>query len=388
MRVLHLLDAASPQSTGTTFALLTESLGRLGHFDQQVVLLGGTSLTRSAVIAGVQAPVTLNVPLGQPLLAGWQLYRYARRHGPFDVIHCWSISSLSLTTLLFPTLPRILTLLVTPCRRSVHWASTLLRDAPGRTVLLPISSTIRQAVLAGGATPSAVHVVRPGIDLGKIELARRSALRKAWNAKDQNVKILALLSDPSERSDAAAAGMAMTMAQESQAAAGFDLRMLVHPNQTHRYRCQYTQHHLGRRASIIQEAALDQPWTVLPACDLALAVGSGAGGLSLLWAMAGNIPIVGEATNAISEIVEHDHSALLAPPGSAQKIAFRMTQLLNDKQLAWRLCDTARHEAYSYFSRQRYCKCLRTVYLQMTQGRQVEVPPMEITGGLRFAGRA
>jgi glycosyltransferase involved in cell wall biosynthesis len=121
--------------------------------------------------------------------------------------------------------------------------------------------------------------------------------------------------------------------------------------------------------------------------DAAVVIGPKAGGLSLLWAMGANVPIVGQATHAISEIVEDRHSALLAPPHDGPALAHRLQRLLGDRQLAWSLRDTARHEAFSFFSRQRYCRDLTEVYRQAIDGEPVSVPEMEITGGMRFAGR-
>ena len=92
--------------------------------------------------------------------------------------------------------------------------------------------------------------------------------------------------------------------------------------------------------------------------------------------------------NAPTEIVEDRHSALLAKPGPLHPLAHRITQLLEDPHLAWKLRDTARHEAYSFFSRQRYCQSIQTVYEQLETGAPIEVPQLEATGGLRFAGRA
>jgi glycosyltransferase involved in cell wall biosynthesis len=104
--------------------------------------------------------------------------------------------------------------------------------------------------------------------------------------------------------------------------------------------------------------------------------------------MAAGVPIVAEATYAISEIVEDRHSALLAKPEQPRMLAGRITPLMADPQLAWKLRDTARHEAFSFFSRQRYCQALQGVYEQLVGGRAVEIPQIPITGGLRFSGRA
>ncbi len=40
MRILHLIDGASPQASPTTLTLLNESLGRLGYAQERVLLMG------------------------------------------------------------------------------------------------------------------------------------------------------------------------------------------------------------------------------------------------------------------------------------------------------------------------------------------------------------
>ena len=166
------------------------------------------------------------------------------------------------------------------------------------------------------------------------------------------------------------------------------IRLIVHPNQFRRRRAELIVQQAKRPYGIIQEPLTTRPWEVLPGCDVVLAHGPRAGGLSLLWGMAANVAIVSEATYAISEVLEDRHSALLAMPGQRNALANRIERILKNKHLAWQLRDTARHEAYSFFSRQRYCQSIGGIYEQMVDGRDVQVPPLEVTGGLRFSGRA
>ena len=388
MRILHLIDAASPQAASTTLALLEQSLGRLGHTDQHTLLLGGTPLKRAAQGASITQATYAGVPFGQAALGLSAIKRYAQKRGPFDLIHCWSIGALTAASLIFRKIPKALTLTTTPPPASIHWLRILTKETAARTLIVPISSTIRGTLLGGGIPESAVHVLRPAIDMGKVCHDNRAALRKAWGASSENTKIVALLTQPPYRADALAANIAMGMADDSAAIDGLTLRMLIHPDQHNRLRAQNRMRGLGQPLRVIQEPRLCQPWQVLPGCDLALALGPDAGGLSLLWAMAANVPIIGEATYAVSEIIEDHHSALLAQPGSMKHLSYRITQLLTDPKLAWKLRDTAHHEAYSFFSRQRYCQALGTVYEQLAQGSDIHIPDMEITGGLRFAGRA
>jgi len=252
-------------------------------------------------------------------------------------------------------------------------------------VLLPASATIRRGLLMRGVAEPAVHVLRPSIDLGRVRHQRRAALRERWQL-DDDTPLIALISDPPEAADALEAVHSAGLVGEAMKR---PVSLLVLPQQAGRWRAEQL---LGPipapRYGHVQEPLADQPWAVLPGCDVALGIGPGAGGLSLLWAMAANVPIVAEATYAVSEIVEDRHSALLSTPGAGFALAHRITRLLEENRLAWELRDTARHEAFSLFSRRRYCESLGRVYRQLNAGEGVEIPPMQPTGGLRFAGRA
>ncbi len=388
MRVLHLIDSSSVQATPVTLALLEASLGRLGHTDQRVLLLGGARLSAMARAAGVQDAATLGVPFAKAVLGAAAVYRRVKRMGRFDAVHCWSAGALSLAACLWRDTPRVLSLTATPAKRGVRWLRVLTAERGAATTLLPISATIRQALLSGGVKPSAVHVLRPGIDLARAGQADRQSLRAQWGAQDPADKVIALLTDNPRYPDALMVGLAFTAANNCDTLSGFRLRLLLHPAQAGRRVVEDQMRYQGQASSVIQEPRLDEPWAVLAGCDLALALDPNGGGLSALWAMAANTPIIAEATYGVCELLEDRHSALLTQPGSTKSLAQRVMQMLSDTQLAWRLRDTARHEAYSFFSRQRYCQSLQSVYQQINEGREVDVPPLEPTGGLRFSGRA
>lgn len=447
MRVLHLIDAASAQASSTTLAMLADSLGRLGDIEERVVLLGGGHLAEQAKLAGVMSGaggvMRIGVPLGRAIFGLRALPRELSRRGEgaFDLIHCWSVGAMTLASLLFRAQPRVLTLTVQPTSQQVRWLR-LITGEVGATAkgtngngggsgspaaILASSSTIRRDVLTGGVAEDVAHVLRPAIDMSRIAPASRGALREGWGIEpgdDARTMVVALPGDPPGAADAVWGMVACRFAVETLRSDGIAVRLLVHPFQRRRLQARRMLRQLGDGGLLIDEPRVAQPWEVLPGCDLALAMSThgpvrvsgaearatgsqrpaskelaggylgagasaeaGGGGLSLLWAMAANIPITGEATYGISEIVEDRHSALLAKPGQLRTLAHHIRQIITDKHLAWTLRDTARHEAYSYFSRTRYCASLRAVYEQLAAGRAVEVPAMESTGGLRFTGR-
>ena len=74
MRVLHLIDAVSPQATSTTLAMLSDAQGRLGHVEDRVALLGGSHLADQAGSAGVLDPMRIGAPMGRAIFA-WPALR-------------------------------------------------------------------------------------------------------------------------------------------------------------------------------------------------------------------------------------------------------------------------------------------------------------------------
>ncbi len=398
MRILHLIDASSPQACPTTFALLSDSLGRLGNIEQKVLLLGGKTLECAAKAGGVNTAHRIGVPYGRAILGWATVRRYLNELGAFDLIHCWSMEALTIASLLRPRVPRILTITTQPSPRSVRWLRLLTHEMPDRILLLPISNALRTTVLSAGIDPAIVHVLRPSLDLAKTQASQRSLLRSKWGISDVDnprIKVITFLSDPCVEVDAQAAHMTVGLADEAYAlhpggrpAEAPVFWFLAHPLQKHLARAERVAQEVGRTDRIIQEPRVACPWEVLPGCDLAIAQGPSSGGLSLLWAMVANVPIIGEATYAVSEILEDRHSALLAKPDNPRMLAGRILQLTADPQLAWKLRDTARHEAFSFFSRQRYCQTLQSVYEQVLSGTAVEISDLPVTGGLRFAGRA
>lgn len=380
MRVLHLIDQSGNQTHPATLALMAQSVGRLGHVDQHVALLGTPALRDEANAAGLTDVTLLRAPYGRAMAA-----LPALRRMPADLVHCWSVEAFTLAALRYHRKPRLLTLTQHVSKRTVHWLRMTCSESPGRAAILTTSATLRRTLLSGGVPEKAVHVVRPGLDFGAVSHGTRKALRESWNVDDQT-RVGVMLADPPTQTDAAFGLRALMLACDANGAA---FRLLLHPDQYRRPLARQLARGLGRDDWLIDSFDVASPWRVLPACDFALAVGPMAGNLGLLWAMAANVPIIGDATYAVSEIVEDRHSALLAKPDpSPRGVAHRVVQLFDDAQLAWQIKDAARSEAYSFFSRKNYCAGLEMVYNQLAAGEAIDVPPLESTGGLRFTGRA
>lgn len=402
MRVVHLIDGAGWAGSYSTLALVSASVGRIAAVDQRVVLFGGHPMQHAARSVGMpEAAIRdASVPHQRIALSPGFFKKTLATLGRPDVLHCWTIGCATMAALRLPHVPRLLSITQLPDKRACHWLRMLVHESAltsgGRgaaTTLLPISNTIRRALISSGVPEANVHVLRPAIDMGMVNNAARKPLRERWAKQHPELAdaqrkslILGLLSDPPHQADGYFAAIAASIANETRP--DRDIYIVMHPDQQNRRRAESMLDCARNVKRIIREPRMAQPWQVLPACDAAIATGHAGSGLALLWAMAANVPILGDATYAVSEIVEDHHSALLYQPNEIRDLARRITELMDDTQLAWQLKDTARHECYSFFSRKTYCSNVQHVYEQAVADKPIDIPEMETTGGLRFAGRA
>ncbi len=424
MRILHLINQASEQAHPTTLSLLAHAR----QSEHQVMLLGGEPLERAAQTVDLSPNLPhidlLGVPLGQAV-AGWPRMHHWMRHQRQqpDVVHCWSIGSLSLAMLLYRQTPKILTVTTRPTCRQIHWLSMMTNEGSGQpaktttentesdspknpegtakeasgetsggggasgggVTILCVSSTIRRELLGGGVDPKIVHVLRPGLDMSWIQRDQRECLRSSWEVA-QTDRVVLLLSDPPTATDAAIGTLALGLANAAMPKT--KLHLLVHPDQRHRLRSLNAMRPMEAEHQVLTTPLVDQPWKVLPACDAAICLDQGGSGLSMLWAMAGGVPLIGEASYATSEILEDRHNTLFVKPGETRHLSGQLQRVFTDEQLAWKLRDAARHEAYSFFSKQRFTDNMTSIYKQVFTQKPIEIPDLPITGGLRFSGRA
>ncbi|MCC5830669.1 MAG: glycosyltransferase [Phycisphaeraceae bacterium] len=389
MNVLHLAGPQVLDSPPLT-ALLADSLGVLEPDSRAQLLFCGGRWEQDRLRAiGARADRAAHPRFGRWPSVWASLGRCLRETDRPDLIHAWSLSELSLAALRAPRIGRVLTLHQPLSTRAGHWLRWLIAEAPGRTTILAISATLKRQASAVGIDPDAITVLRPGLDLGRLALTQRDQTRRELGLEPRD-RLVAAIADPLGMCpiDLAATAICLAQPQPQPPEHSPRLRLLLDSENPLALRTLRLLEGLNRPQTACSAPFQDRFFQLLPACDFVLALGPQGGGLTLIHAMGANAAIVGEADYASAELLEDRHSALLGKPGDRPGVIRRLGRLLGDKHLAWQLRDQARHEAFSFFSRQRYRASLATVYRQMHAGQSVEVPAMEPTGGLRFTGRA
>ncbi|MFK7788128.1 MAG: hypothetical protein AB8C95_01375 [Phycisphaeraceae bacterium] len=122
----------------------------------------------------------------------------------------------------------------------------------------------------------------------------RESRRKQWGVKE-GATVIALLGDRFDQINASAAMMTIASAYEALCATQperADVHLLCHPLAHGRADAAELSRLLGIDHLLIQDEAIATPWSVLRACDIALALLPDEVGLSMLWAEAMGVPMI------------------------------------------------------------------------------------------------
>jgi glycosyltransferase involved in cell wall biosynthesis len=128
---------------------------------------------------------------------------------------------------------------------------------------------------------------------------------------------------------------------------------------------------------------------LLPAADAMLITADGPlPTLPIAVAMAAGLPMVAVVSTTVSELLEDRHTAFMLKETRGRLLARRLLDLEDHNEERWKMSDTARTEAFEYFSMTRFINQMNAVYEQVAQGKLVQVPQPAPGAGARFLGRA
>ncbi len=272
-----------------------------------------------------------------------------------------------------------------PSAGSLKWARAAMgyRDIQ---VICP-SATLRRAYIERGMPLGRCHLIRPGVEFGRIKRRRDNALRAALGFEAGD-RVLLLPGESTRASNHRAAMWAAAILH------------VIDPK--YRVLCwgrgedvagvtAYARHQKQPRLISAAEQRLKRAVEfeeLLPAADIVLATADRpVATLPVVIGMAAALPIVATASEVLSELLEDRHTALLARPGSPKLLARRVLDLEEDANLQWAIADMARTEAYEYFALTRFLNQHRSLYRQTAEGAAVELPEHAAGPGLRFHGR-
>ncbi|HZN68002.1 MAG TPA: glycosyltransferase [Tepidisphaeraceae bacterium] len=310
---------------------------------------------------------------------------WRQRPDAFDIVHAWGRAAL--TSAAVAGRWRIA---FTPSRflgpRGVGWVRAVMAYRDVHVVCT--TATQRRVCVERGVPIDRAHLVRPGVEFARVRRRRDPDLRRKLGFSDEDVVVLA-------------AGESTRAAAHEDAVTGVAIAHYLDP----RFRLLLWGRgvragHAARRAAIavrggnlasVAEARLARAVEfeeLLPAADAVVVTARGpVATLPIAICMAAGLPIVSTVTYTVAELLEDRHTALMTPAGAPRRLARRLVELREDAGTQWTIADTARTEAYEYFSLTRFLDQFRAAYRQIATGAKVEVPEPAPGAGRRFHGR-
>jgi glycosyltransferase involved in cell wall biosynthesis len=304
------------------------------------------------------------------------------RHGAgADVIHAWGEASLFVAALAAKQ-PVLYSPTEFPRQQAIRRLRAIM-DYLNVQVVCP-TDTMRRAFVEHGVPIQRCHLIRPGVDFARVNRRRDPALRAALGFGEDDQILLAVGESTRETDHPRAAWAAAVLHLMDRrnrlllwgrgSAAPSVSRFIDRLEQPEL--CRIAADRLGRSVTFEQ---------LLPAADIALVTARApVETLPIAICMAAALPIVAVVNSTVSELLEDRHNAMLAGSNSPRAIARRVLDLRDDPNLQWKICDTARTEAYEYFSQTRFVEQFHAVYRQTAGGERVEVPQQAPGTGARF----
>jgi glycosyltransferase involved in cell wall biosynthesis len=355
-RVLHLSDYNSDYQTRTALAQLSRdkdstvrTIGRGGNFATRLL---GVFKLRSQV-------------------------------NGFDIVHAWGESALGLAAIgcgkkiiYSPT--------NFPNRRSIRWLRAVM-SAREVQVICP-TDTMRKEMVERGVAIQRCHLIRPGVDFAKVNRRRNDELRAKLGFNSQDVVLLAPGESLREANHRAAilAASVLHLVDPKYKLLIWGKGEMTDAERRHA-RKMLSRDWISFATEKIGDVEFEQ---LLPATDAVLVTAENpVAALPIAVCMAAALPIVAVVSSTIAEMLEDRHSALFVTRNTTRLIARRVLDLAEDSQLAWKIADAAKTEAFEFFSMTRFVSQIRAVHEHFAKDEIIEVPQQAPGAGMRFAGR-
>ncbi len=322
MPTLHLIDADSTQACPAVFSAIRAAMATSGDADDCLLILGGRSILEDATRTGVDRVYYLPVPFGKAVLGQHSLRRWSHARPDFTRIHCWSPGAMRAASNVFKDRDRQLSLVHTPTvshMRRLARASGTNKHA-GVRVLADNPALARRLQDRGvrcdieSVAPAPEHAA-PMSDEVRRSIREGWGIRGLRGLRGDHERVVMLLSDHPQLANAVEAASVVALGCATltdRQGEPMRILLLMHPRQLNRQRAGAILNDQPVIAHILQDARVSQPWSVLGACDAALALGPDAGGLSLRLAVKQGVPVVASGTGPAGALDRDTPDLILA----------------------------------------------------------------------------
>lgn len=330
--------------------------------------------TQTAVLQLVRGPTTTCIrTIGRggdfsTVLAG--LTELRRCECEYDLIHAWGVRALMLAALASEK-PIVYSPCQFPSLPDIRWMRAIM-SVRNVQAICPTDTT-RRRLVQRGVPIDRCHLIRPGVDFSRIIPRRDLQLRSALGFAGDDFILLAAgesLRPCNHRAAILAAAVLHVFDPRHklllwgrgpmvELEKSYALKMLP------RHFVVFATDRLGGQITFEQ---------LLSAADAALVTADApAPTLPVAACMAAGLPIVAVVSETVSEMLEDRHTCLMVGRCTSRLIAQRVLDLHADSRLCRKIADSARAEAYEFFSMTRFVQQCGRVY-DMALNREILRP--------------
>jgi glycosyltransferase involved in cell wall biosynthesis len=363
MRILHLFDDRMTPLDFEVLGLLVEA-ARDSSGTQDVHLGAMGAQVPRHLARSWPRPYHLGFPPPHPLTTMPWIRRVARQTN-CDVIHAWGVRPAITATLAGLWRLPVLATVTSPQlhRQNIR---RLCSVRPGRPVPIAcFSEVIRRELIGKGYPPTALAVIRPGLDVSRPARATRGKERDRLGLADSQ-PVLITCPPPSREGGQYFAVWATALLEQ----AFPDVRLIIpgiskEQRRLKRFVRGFAKPHLY----IFPEPSVGF-FELLAAADICVVPAIGAVATTpLAWVMSAGVPLVGSSVPALTEVLTDGQTASLAPPRRPVELAARIRDLFRDESLAGRLRDAASRAGRRLFSAQPMLDAYHRAYARLSAGQ-------------------
>lgn len=356
MFALHIIDPSTPEDAMEMLALLVTRSSGVTH---RVAVMGPRYVSDLAVQTGVPREwIFERRTAGWADPTGWRgIGKLMRRLEPTH-LHSWGERGLVAGTvnLQFKG-ARIHTQAAPLTSRQKKLLKLTTHHQPW--LLTASSSHLQRQLLASGVYPPRTLRIRPGIALNRATGVYPKVLRQELGIAQDEGPVILLAGDgasANHRNGLWAAAILQQIFPRT--------RVIIRAKNG----MKATRDFIDTLPSpeMVIEAPAEFHWSTLAqAADIMLASADEDMPIHpILWAMAAGVPVIGTAIEAISELVEHQYTGLLARPDKPRALAARLEEFMSDSTLRWPLTDKARTQIYTNFKPVQMLENFKSIYGQ------------------------
>jgi hypothetical protein len=230
------------------------------------------------------------------------------------------------------------------------------------------TATVRRRLVEKGIPPDGAVVIRPGVDFGMINQARRSDLRMRLGVQLQQRLLIA--PEPATR---AGGQFVLFWAAAIRSFVEPDVRVVIPGDSPEQRRIARLARQIGFARHLICPGAGVPFEELVSVADVLVVASEGeVSTTSIAWAFGAGVPVIATAVHATAELVANRLNGLLLKPQPQTRMAAKIAAILEDRAALQSVVQTARTQAFEVFSVRRYGDQYARLYENLLAERRID----------------